>query len=328
MNIAIRADASARIGTGHVMRCLTLADALKARGAHVEFLSVDLPPHLESLIARRGHGLAREEKSAGADLLIVDHYDLDARWEKAARSWAKRVIVVDDLADRPHDCDLLLDATFGEDGSRYEGLIPKSCRGLYGSTYVLLRPQFAEARARGLKAPAGAPAAHVFFGGVDFKAHTTRFSALLARTFPDIRLEIVVGESYADGAGLDRLQKEFPGRVRWEMEVADMAEHMGRCALAIGAPGTAIWERACMGLSSAYLAIHDNQLPILERLEAKGLCRSLGDADVLSDEAFVAGAGRFLADSAGLSRMRETGLSAVDGKGTERVADAVLQEVS
>jgi UDP-2,4-diacetamido-2,4,6-trideoxy-beta-L-altropyranose hydrolase len=339
MKAAIRTDASPKIGTGHVMRCLTIADALAAKGAEVTFLCRELPPHLEEFIARQGHKISRLDpkrddvqetlsalRRTSTDWLIVDHYGLDARWEKAARPGARRLLAIDDLADRPHACDALLDPAFGEDGSRYRSLVPAKCRGLYGPAYLLLRPQFAQARKRGLPQPDfDEPVAHVFFGGSDQNRYTTRFSRALASGLPRLKLEIAVGKLYPDTEGLDRLRKDFPGKVAYEREMPDMAAHMSRCSVALGAPGMATWERACLGLPSAYIATNPNQIPILKKLEEKGFCRYLGAADKMTDKEFTAGIGKFLADRTALVRMRELGMAAIDGKGAERVAEFLLR---
>ncbi|MDO8788868.1 MAG: UDP-2,4-diacetamido-2,4,6-trideoxy-beta-L-altropyranose hydrolase [Sulfuritalea sp.] len=339
MNVAIRTDATPQIGTGHVMRCLTLADVLSTKGVAVSFLCCELPLHLEELITSKGHKFMRMDAARDdaeetrmllkslpvVDWLVVDHYGLDAGWETAVRPAVKGIVVIDDLANRSHDCDVLLDSTFGEDGCRYRGLIPATCRKLFGATYVLLRPQFAEARKRRLLSPNdGELVAHVFFGGSDLRGYTSRFAQALASRLPHLRQEIAVGALYPDTDGLGRLQREFPGRIVWQREVDDMAAHMSRCSVALGAPGIATWERACLGLPSAYLATHHNQRPILQALEKRGLCRFLGDADLITDDAFIDGVREFLADTRGLAGMREIGLSAIDGNGAERVAHSLL----
>jgi len=182
MRVAIRADAGRHIGAGHVMRCLTLGEALRDRGADVTFLCRAFEGHLMDRIRRDGfaveafpvEGVVRPTKTGaspphagwlgtslerdrdlthdalgrlgGVDLLIVDHYALDSRWERGMRDIARRILVIDDLADRPHDADWLLDQTYGRRTDAYEGLVPPACRLLLGSDYALLRPEFAALR--------------------------------------------------------------------------------------------------------------------------------------------------------------------------------------
>ena len=179
MKITFRTDASLQIGTGHVMRCLTLADALAARGAYCQFICRAHDGNLIEFIRRKGltaHPLpagaalprsptdpthaawlgATQAEDAEAcapilaaqrpDWLIVDHYALDARWERALAPHYRKLMVIDDLADRPHSCDLLLDQTFGRDAADYRPLVPADCRLLCGSHYALLRPEFAALR--------------------------------------------------------------------------------------------------------------------------------------------------------------------------------------
>ncbi|MGD9710315.1 MAG: UDP-2,4-diacetamido-2,4,6-trideoxy-beta-L-altropyranose hydrolase, partial [Halothiobacillaceae bacterium] len=185
MSVAFRVDASLDIGTGHVMRCLTLADALAAGGAECRFICREHPGHLiehirgkgyrvdalpvgASLLAINGEGRPTEspphahwlgcrwETDAAEtrailcqdkpDWLVVDHYALDARWEKALKGSYKKLMVIDDLADRPHACDLLLDQNLGREPGDYEALVSAHCRRLIGPQYALLRPEFAALR--------------------------------------------------------------------------------------------------------------------------------------------------------------------------------------
>ena len=173
--IAFRTDASDQIGTGHFMRCLTLADGLKQRGAQICFVSCHLPEQLRSILVAKGHefvlldsvqnalaldelahahwlGGTQAEDAADTiralsdrilDWLVVDHYALDFRWESALRQTAKKIMVIDDIADRQHDCDVLLDQNFYADmQTRYTGKVPSHCRLLLGPRYALLRDEF------------------------------------------------------------------------------------------------------------------------------------------------------------------------------------------
>lgn len=141
MNVAFRVDASRRIGIGHFMRCMCLADALYRRGATIRFVTRQLPTHLREMLIDRSYdvaavdGIADAQETAGAlaatawDWLIVDHYALDARWEAMLRGHTKQILAIDDLADRPHDCDVLLDQNLHADmDRRYAGKVPPTCQ--------------------------------------------------------------------------------------------------------------------------------------------------------------------------------------------------------
>ena len=181
MEIAFRADASLEIGTGHVMRCLTLARSLRETGVACQFITRSLPGHMGDRIADEGFDLTllpaprgpapdgppaharwagvdweqdaaetRAVLGAAPDWLVIDHYAFDARWQRATCPAGTKLMVIDDLADRPHVCDLLLDQNLGHDPRNYDGLVPDDCTRLIGPSYALLRPEFAEARGEAL----------------------------------------------------------------------------------------------------------------------------------------------------------------------------------
>ncbi|MEI6791172.1 MAG: UDP-2,4-diacetamido-2,4,6-trideoxy-beta-L-altropyranose hydrolase, partial [Myxococcaceae bacterium] len=145
MNVLIRTDASKKIGSGHVMRCLTLADGLRMRGAQIKFSCIRHEGHLCDLISERGYEVISAIENTGAsDLLIVDHYELDENWETSQRPFCKRIFVIDDLA-RSHDCDILLDQNLVADfKTRYTGKVLANCKLLLGPEYALLPPIYAE----------------------------------------------------------------------------------------------------------------------------------------------------------------------------------------
>jgi len=198
--VAFRVDATSQIGTGHFMRCLTLADALRQRGAWIRFVSRGLPDHLQDMLTARDMGFAplndavtaqapddlahsnwlgtSQVQDAGDsaealadrewDWLIVDHYALDARWESAMRDSAGKIMAIDDLADRKHDCDVLLDQNYYRDmQTRYGGKVPEHCRVLLGPRYALLREEFRELRAQVKPRTGEVKRILMFFGGVD-----------------------------------------------------------------------------------------------------------------------------------------------------------------
>jgi UDP-2,4-diacetamido-2,4,6-trideoxy-beta-L-altropyranose hydrolase len=361
MNVVIRVDASIQIGSGHVIRCLSIAEALRIQGCKAVFFSQRLPGHLIDEVVGRGFQVeelptlsSAEVRDRGVphaeslevdwsddivhtvslltsrrpqpDWLIVDHYALDSRWESLARAQVGRIMVIDDLANRPHECDLLLDQVCVGDAFRYRSLVPSTCRQLIGADYILLRPEFGAARSRPSFGDGWSEDGqiHLFFGSGDGAGHALRFSRLLLGNFPNSRLKLVAGVSSVHREALQVLAAESAGRLGFELGAKDMAAHMSDCALAIGTPGMSTWERACMGLPTLYLTNAENQTAILRELTALRFCEWLGHADKISDDAFILGVRKFLGDPLSLSRMRAKGLQMIDGRGLHSVIQAMI----
>ena len=308
MRIVIRADAATHIGTGHVMRCLTLANALKEKGAEVCFVCRDYSGHLGKCITAEGHRLhllppatqtIKPEPDPARipphsnwlgeswetdlaqmqavldgkhfDWLIVDHYSLDNRWESAARSSCDRIMVIDDLADRMHDCELLLDQTLGRNESEYRPWVPEDTTLLTGADYALLRPEFAEWRDYSLKRRAKSKLEHLLIsmGGVDQPNTTGQIlEALQYSSLPtNCRITVVVGDK---SPWLDNV-RERAGKLNWPTEVkvgvSNMAQIMAESDLAIGSAGSTAWERCLLGLPTLMMVTADNQSYIATELE-------------------------------------------------------------
>jgi len=351
-----RVDASLPIGSGHVMRCLTLAEALRDRGVECLFASRLQGGHLCDLVRNRGfaalempgpaegrlvstltgnhaHWLGvtvqqdAEETLAllrgrQIDWLVVDHYSLDATWERALRPACKRIMVIDDLADRPHDCDLLLDQNLGRAVSDYDGLVPCSCDTLIGPKYALLRPEFARLRSASLARKRLGHCRHILvtMGGVDMDNVTCDVLAGLETSGfdGDVRVTVVMG---AAAPWIDQVKRKAE-RMRLRTSVlvnaSNMAELMCEADLAIGAAGSTSWERCCMGMPTIQVVLAENQTGIASALEAFGAAISLSREKV-----------RFEVNSAVVNLLRDSNMVAkisslaariVDGKGVGRVA--------
>lgn len=253
------------------------------------------------------------------DWVVLDHYGLGAPWERVLRCSGPRVLVIEDLDDRAHDCDLLLDQTFGRLADQYAGRVPADCSLLLGSSFALLRPSFA--RSHGASGVPSAPyRIHLFLGSGAPIGSLPRFACLLLENFPHVAVAAV---GSARDHEMNDLGRRFRGRITWQPFVEDMATHMASCNVAMGSPGVATWERACVGLPAAIVATHANQTAILVRLDHAGFARYLGELGTLSDDSFVRGAGAFLANAPALLGYRTVGLDAVDGAGADRVARAM-----
>lgn len=336
--VAFRADAGAVLGSGHVMRCLTLADALRLRGAECRFICRRQPGHLGDLIARRGYALdwlpenctvaedarlSREILADGVDWLVVDHYGLDAVWERALADVAGKVLAIDDLADRPHACSLLLDQNwFADPAARYAGLLPEGGRALLGPEYALLNPRYAELARR--RPDRGQPVGRVlvFLGGGDPANLTGRVLARLD-DFPGLAVDVVAGHAHPARHALDDWCGERPG-ARLHPAGEGFATLLAEADIAIGAGGTTTWERCCLGLPSLVLGIADNQYQVATAVAEFGAHLYLGPAEAVSDRQLAAALDTLLGQ-AGLRRhLAERGRALVDGRGAERLANILL----
>ena len=254
----IRADASEQIGSGHLMRCLTLADRMRCEGTDVHFICRDLVGNLNHLVREQGFPLhvlprhaddpslsgyaawltvaqetdARETGEVLCTLapimrLVVDSYALDEVWERIVRPLVGEIFVIDDLANRKHDCDILLDQNFYRTMQhRYDGLVPPSCKLLLGPSYALLREEFYAAKKK------------------------------LRRRDGHLRRILV-----------------------FYCAVSNMADFMATADLCLGAGGTTTWERCFLGLPAIVTAIAENQLEICRDCADAGLIYYLGRWD-------------------------------------------------
>jgi UDP-2,4-diacetamido-2,4,6-trideoxy-beta-L-altropyranose hydrolase len=294
MKVAFRADASLAIGTGHVMRCLTLAKALRERGHDCQFITRAHSGHLMPLIREEGftvHALplgqqsddelahaswlgASQAEDANAcerilaawrpDWVVVDHYALDHRWEKMACPDDGRILVIDDLADRVHACDVLLDQNLGRREHDYQALLPPGCLLHIGPRYALLRPEFAALRHLSLsRRQALNDVRHILvaLGGVDQYDHTSAvLNALRRCDLPDdVHCTVVLGRTAPHVEAVKRTANDVPWPVTVLAGIPDMAERMVEADLAIGAAGSSAWERCALGLPTLLVLLAENQ---------------------------------------------------------------------
>lgn len=353
--VAFRVDASTQIGTGHFMRCLTLAQALSQLGATVHFIARQLPQYLEAMLAQREMGFVRigsseDPAAAGGlahavwlgttqevdaaqsrialgdaswDWLIVDHYALDATWERAMRPLVGKIAAIDDIADRVHDCDVLVDQNFHDDASaRYRGLVPAHCRLLLGPGYAMLRSEFREVRRN-----MGVRSGHVkrvliFFGGMDQENYTGRvLEALRSLDLAGMVVDVVIGTQHPY---LGQIQEVCLAN-GWHCHVQTdrMGQLMSAADMAIGAGGVAVWERCCVGLPSFVIPTAQNQEEQVFNLASRGGVYAPALKNKSADE--VSGHVRaLLGNSCLLRAFSNAGTALVDGDGVLRVANRLM----
>ncbi len=294
MNIVIWTDASITIGTGHLMRCLALADELKRKAANISFVCREKKGHLIELIEEKGYRIHRlpadidlevdreltqrilEKQLAPPEWLIIDHYGFDIRWESHLRPFVKKVMVIDDLANRRHDCDLLLDQNYSLNENRYRGLLPDHCIQLLGPKYALLRHEFCEARENLRDHNGEVKHILVFMGGADPNNETCKvLQSMQMLNRPDIATEVVIGPLNPYSDEVETLASQIPNTT-CHHSVENMAKLMTAADLSIGGGGATTWERCCVGLPSIVITIADNQIDLTESLAKRGIVVNLG----------------------------------------------------
>ena len=325
-----RADASPAIGSGHVRRCLAIAAALKCDGWTCRFAvgeeSLLVVPELTSG-AFEVRTLAPTETGAvealirsapgGCQLLVVDHYHLGRAIESAARQFAQRVVAIDDLADRAHDCDTLIDATPGRSAGDYAPYVTDSAVLLLGPAYAPLRPVFAAARARRGGHSRDTSRLFVNFGGTDPNNVTGAvLAALSSRQLPEnLTVDVVLGRGARHAGSVTAQVAAMPDRFRLHLDAPEMASLLAGADVAIGAGGVSALERCCVGLSSVVIVIAENQRLIAASLAEEGAAFLAQDADDAVQRAIT-----LLGDRSAQRAMSAAGMSLCDGRGAARIA--------
>lgn len=337
MKVLFRTDASVSIGAGHVMRCLTLAAALTERGASCSFVCADTTGNLHDAIRAQGYplyilsnDLPDEQQDAELtlarliepyQLLIVDHYKLGQHYCSKLRQYCQHIMVIDDLANRQHDCDLLLDQNLLPDaGQRYNKLIPKHCITLFGPRFALLRDEFYQ-----VKRPAHPNHILIGFGGSDEQNLTAiAIKALQQLKLTAITADIVIGANNPWRAEVEELVASLPN-VRLHVQCNYMATLMYRARLMLGAGGASHWERCICALPGLVVTVAENQQATTAYLDHLGACVWLGQAAEMSAERFAEQLCYYLSQPALLDKISQSAAGIVPADaGTPLVAEQIF----
>jgi UDP-2,4-diacetamido-2,4,6-trideoxy-beta-L-altropyranose hydrolase len=353
--VAFRVDASSDIGSGHLMRCLTLAKSLKEAGFYVLFICRNIPMHLQilvqanynlkilkedgnhSLIGTLAHSswlCVSQEKDLDDsvkalqnhvwDWVVVDHYAIDHTWESKIKKngLVKNILVIDDLADRKHFCDVLLDQNLGREYGDYAGLVTADCTLLVGPLYALVRKEFIALRESSLLRRKSYKLKNILItmGGVDSLNISGQLIEALSRCMlpKDIAVTIVMGQS-ANCLSEVRLAVERSSlNARIVINAKNMGELMLEADLCIGAAGSTSWERCTLGLPAIVFCIADNQRSVVDALSKSGVALTMQlngnsiDPVALSNK---------IAEASSLSyEMTEKSAAITDGEGARRVS--------
>ncbi len=333
------------------MRCLTLADELRRSHAGICFVSRALPLHLQKMLSEHGiqyvalpeNELTQEtdelphaawlttsqakdaEQTMAAlgagtwDWLVVDHYALDHRFEKPLRAVCQHVMAIDDLADRVHDCDVLLDQNFYQDQAlRYLEKVPTHCRLLLGPIFALLRPEFKAMREKVRVRTGKVNNILVFFGGVDEDNLTGQVLDVLIKLNLGVQVNVVIGQQHPQKEMIRQLCEQHC--YNCHVQTNQMASLMAEADLAIGAGGIAVWERCSVGLPSLCSVTAENQRQQLQDLQSDGLVNA-----PTNQENAMTFLSSYLKDLSTSFKSRQVQsqrmMALVDGRGTDKVAN-------
>ena len=353
-NLFIRVDAGIQIGDGHFSRCLTLANNLKKNFKQVIFISNQLPKHFFEKIKRNNFKICKingyshiQEERLGRKLktqlthndliqtkkiiekyknstnwLIVDHYGIDYVWEKNVYENIEKIIVIDDLANRKHNCDILIDQNFYENmEKRYSKLIPNYCKQFLGPKFSLLRPEFFNVR-KNLKRKKQFKRILISFGGSDPSNETKKALLAIVDLRKKYKIDVIVGTNNPNKKQIRKLCSKISSCDFYE-QVENISKYMKKADLAIGAGGTSTWERCCLGLPTIVTSLSKDQEKTNEELSKIGCVINLGVAGKTTKLDYV----KILKeiDSKRLSEISKKCLLLVDGEGVKRTVNKICQ---
>lgn len=357
MKVVFRVDASVRVGTGHLMRCLTLAESLRERGVQTHFICREHVGNLFALLQQKGMlitvlpapavtdttsgedyaawlGVTQTEdaeQTIGAlngekpDWLVVDHYGLDIEWEQRLRPHVNKLMVIDDQVSRHHDCDLLLDQNYSTDGERnYANFVPPSCLVLLGPSYALLRHEFRSIRDRIKSRSYELKRIMVFFTAGDDQGETLKAMRGIELFGQAEHVDVVVGQSNSSNAEINKRCKELFWK--YHCQVDYMPTLITDADLVIGAGGSSNWERCALGVPALVTILAENQASIAQALDRAGVVINLGWNIGLQSADYEKALNSL--DHKRLSTMSEKAFELVDAKGAERVVEILLAEQS
>ncbi|CAI8349813.1 MAG: UDP-2,4-diacetamido-2,4,6-trideoxy-beta-L-altropyranose hydrolase [Cellvibrionales bacterium UBA7375] len=355
MNIYFRVDASLNVGSGHVMRCLALADALQQADSQVNFIVREHKGHMIATIEAAGFsvkklpvtsivnhsdilGVSWQQDAAetiGAlenkmpDWLIVDHYGIDQSWHQALRTSVKNIFVIDDVPEKPIDCDLLLNQNLGYTDEDYNQLVSQDTQLILGPKYALLRSEFSNTRPEALKKRKkynGTNNILISLGALDINNLTESILDHLATiTWPKPpQVNIVLGEHAPHFESLKSKIKTYPLQLQLYKNSSNISELMLNADIAIGGAGSTAWERCCLGLPSLCFTLADNQRAIAVELDRRKAAADLGKYEPQMIKVFLNLFNALLSDKNKWFEMSNKAFTITTGQGTNLVTNRLL----
>jgi UDP-2,4-diacetamido-2,4,6-trideoxy-beta-L-altropyranose hydrolase len=360
MRIVFRLDASVRIGNGHLARCLALADQFKELGCEILFIcrpesnkdyeSLFATAYEVRLLQKKTNTIINKKSYSSwlsvdweqdvneviqiidnidADLLIVDHYGIDARWHNKVRDYCKKIFVIDDLADRHLDCDFLLNSSFTNEDKDYKKFISnKDCISFLGPNYALIQPKFSNLRLKAKNKREHISSIQeilIFMGSMDPDNYSSL--AINAINQIDWKQSIIVNcilDSHSPS--LEKVSNDIESldlRASIHSNTSDMEKLIYNADLAIGSGGNSAWERCVLGLPTLLTSIAPNQ-----QRNITGITESGAAIYWDSTEDLLTVLESCNEDINYLISMQEKAFDLCDGLGTKRITESIMKEFS
>ena len=344
VTVLLRADSNKLIGSGHVMRCAGLGLQLLLCGKSVHLVAAEISDSLVTWLKESGIGFSRlpmecinnseldshytllvAENLGDVNVVVVDHYGLDGEWETVLRTNKRRIMVIDDLANRRHNCDILLDTGLHSNQTdRYLGLVSKSTLLFLGPEYLLLRPEFNDISL--LRNRTGEISKVLVYFGDGLMTDEIRkvSSALACSQLSDLETTIVLGRTETSRELIDEIFRLHPA-IHTIFSSNDFALLMQEADLAIGTCGISAWERCVLGLPAITVVAADNQFDDAIHLDRLGAIKNLGRMSEVSEKMWKNAIIELVSDPVKVASMSRAGQSAVFNRGKSQfLLDEIL----
>tara|TARA_B100000212_G_C27357187_1_gene526415 strand:- start:650 stop:1699 length:1050 start_codon:yes stop_codon:yes gene_type:complete len=330
MIFVIRTEVSPEIGNGHLMRCLTLCSKFRKRGAHIHLISKRLPIYIKEFLNFKGikYHLINLESCIGSkedalktrillqriknvDLLVVDSYEISEKWEKEMRLFTKKILVIDDLANRRHECDFLIDQNLRNNQERYNNLVPNQAKIYLGPKYAFLREEFYKPNLPRLRR-GKIKKVLVFFGSGDNTQEILKVLKVIDEiTELNIQWNLLIGKNISIN------KYNFKKNINPNLNIIEYTDKISKLILeadlGIGTCGVAAWERCFLGLPSIVVVTAENQLQDAEILDDKGAIINLGNSQDVSAEKLLSSINKLIMNGYLIERMSKNSLAILNG---------------
>ena len=353
-NLFIRVDSNSKIGIGHVIRCLTLAQELKNNFDKIIFLTRKNSDDFTGTIMKNGFKVfliptsktTKPSKntyelnsdsdiiknlittySENKNFLLIDHYDIASDFELSLKNTFEKIFVIDDLANRKHNCDLLIDQNYYRDlNHRYKKLVPSDTITLLGPKYAIIKAEFKNTDKKTIKKNTQIKKILVSFGGSDPTNECKKaLDALYSIENSQFEIIVVAGIYNHKFQQLKKLYEKYPN-IKIYRHVNDLSRLMLDSDLCIGAGGTTTSERLCIGLPSIVTIVSDDQKESIEFLSDMGHVINLGLAKNVTTKTYVQTLQKLNSDL--IYNMSLNNQKLVDGNGSERIKKQIIELIN